>query len=162
MNEIYTAAESVILWLGLADGDSDLTFKVINDGAVHGFSDDWMKAFFENIEWRKNDPVLEAVMEVLMREYWERLWIVQEIACATYVVVYCGDSTVVYQDINRFTDKLFRQEMEESRMYSRAARIVRMHIREFGLVGHKDAGSVREPEIYADPVWILARNAVSD
>jgi hypothetical protein len=108
-----------------------------------------------------NDPFFDAVMELLIREYWVRLWIVQEITCAAQVVVCCGDAKVAYKDIVSFTETLVRHDMDEKMMHSRAARIIRLYLREVGPACLKIVGSARSPDVYEDPVWILARNAAT-
>jgi hypothetical protein len=88
MGLIYSRAEEVIIWLGLHDGDrSDAAMRALQrlydtdsrlpDRREGGFS------FFSQDEW--ND-----INRLFRREYWIRIWIVQEVLRARQASIQCG------------------------------------------------------------------------
>lgn len=90
MGRIYSGASTVIVWLGEESDDSDMAFK-----ALEAMSKD------ENLHWDSNlQPSLDAkyleyqyiqaVGRLLEREWWWRVWTVQERALAKQVVFVCG------------------------------------------------------------------------
>jgi hypothetical protein len=87
MGRIYSEASMVRAWLGLAD-DSKLAFDYMHDCAKNLSLD--KKLVFELL--RDNlDPVQVALRQLLSRSYFERRWIIQEVALASDVIFMCGD-----------------------------------------------------------------------
>ncbi|EOA83728.1 uncharacterized protein SETTUDRAFT_32764 [Exserohilum turcica Et28A] len=46
----------------------------------------------------------EAVRQLLMRNWFTRVWVVQELGLARDATFYCGDSSLTFEDMNRFWD----------------------------------------------------------
>lgn len=99
MREIYTHAKEVIIWLGDSSDDSDTAMEFLT--LASGMSDmkEWLKQSIKQTaegsfkrEWR-------AIFLMLGRNYWKRVWIVQEIACATKLRVLCGLWSVPWEAI---------------------------------------------------------------
>ncbi|KAI0549591.1 heterokaryon incompatibility protein-domain-containing protein [Xylaria curta] len=101
MTAIYGRAESVAAWLGPESDGSELAFKLIqplyhNQGSVSNIIADW--------RWRDH---FTAVMNLFERDFWNRLWIVQEIINAQTVFAYCGDFTVPWE-VFRHVSAIFK------------------------------------------------------
>ena len=90
MGYIYRTASVVVIWLGDQSIDSDMAFE-----ALEAMSSD------EKLHWDWNlQPSLdakylerryiEALGRLLEREWWRRIWTVQEKALAKEVVFVCG------------------------------------------------------------------------
>jgi len=91
MRSVYECASEVLVWLGNASTTSRLAFSYIHDMtglfATDGSIDDCIA-----------DPHryggLMALHELLLRDYWKRMWVIQETCVAKSVTVHCGtDST---------------------------------------------------------------------
>lgn len=85
MDEIYQRAWKVLVWLGLPEIDSELAIHHIRS---HG------RPLF--------DPqVRNAMLRLIARPYWRRMWIVQELLLARRVLIYCGDESFQWEDIHQ-------------------------------------------------------------
>jgi hypothetical protein len=74
MGTIFSQAVKVVAWLGPAADDSDNA----------------MEALSKMREVDNVDCHGPAIMQLLKRPYWERVWIIQELAKASSVEVWCG------------------------------------------------------------------------
>lgn len=116
MREIYASAKKVIVWLGPASSDSDLALeKLRRAGTMALVSGVPIATERDSTKWtsmirasrRANDeatafvqPVsigtslhtflLEAILSLLRRSWWARLWVVEEVALAQDVDFMCG------------------------------------------------------------------------
>jgi hypothetical protein len=77
MRDLYTGAESVIVWLGLATGTEDLAFMLARRPNLFRIEDFHV-----------------ALTDVLNKPYWGRVWVVQEFVLAQRVDIWCGDLSV--------------------------------------------------------------------
>lgn len=99
MLQIYIAASRVAVWLGLGADDSDsfishipLMSTLIRDGqfvdVVRGYADaDYLQR------------MIHAFRAFLKREYWTRLWIIQEFAVARELYIVCGKTSIEFTDL---------------------------------------------------------------
>jgi hypothetical protein len=74
MGTIFSQAVKVFAWLGPAAEDSDNAMEALS-------------------KMREVDDVdchSPAIMQLLKRQYWERVWIIQELAKASSVEIWCG------------------------------------------------------------------------
>ena len=89
--DIYSQAERVIAWLGLETEASQTAFKFL--------ATSYERSHFnrrENVE----DPGWNAMEDGCKRDYWKRVWIVQEICLAQQVVIMCGNTQVPWNYIS--------------------------------------------------------------
>jgi hypothetical protein len=93
MAHIYSRAESVAIWLGPESDDSESAIHLIQSIASSTEENDGnkMRQYIESKAWRLH---LSAVVRLFERDYWSRLWIVQEVLNARSKTVYCGDSAL--------------------------------------------------------------------
>ncbi|KAH6865669.1 heterokaryon incompatibility protein-domain-containing protein, partial [Alternaria rosae] len=108
MSDIFRAASRVTVWLGPEEDDS---FYAIN--AMHAIGSsidvDWINFTFkprvsvnnpsssaiEKLQdYRFRDKEASAVNRLLHRQWFERLWIRQEIGLATHAIIHCGKLTI--------------------------------------------------------------------
>lgn len=107
MARIYQMAKHVHVWLGPENETSKLamTFlkkintKVracIDSGSPLREVHEWIKAAFENPEY---DPIWKAIARLWQRNYWSRVWIIQEVVFGTskqlQCFIHCGKDTIV-------------------------------------------------------------------
>ncbi|KAL6797500.1 heterokaryon incompatibility domain-containing protein [Trichoderma sp. SZMC 28013] len=78
MAEIYSKANRVVVWLGEAADDSDQALKSIRMAA-----DEERQSFRE-------DTDQQAVLAILERPWFRRIWVLQEVAAAQHIVMMCG------------------------------------------------------------------------
>ncbi|KAL8290971.1 hypothetical protein RB600_006443 [Gaeumannomyces tritici] len=86
MAKIYANASRVIVWLGKAANGSDQAFEALRRAA--GASGD------ERAPPTINEPTQQAILTLLERPWFERIWVLQEVAAARYVLIKCGSSVV--------------------------------------------------------------------
>ncbi|KAF4628981.1 hypothetical protein G7Y89_g9168 [Cudoniella acicularis] len=88
MGRIYKSASEVVVWLGLPDADSSLAFGVLADPSR------WNELFIQQPTIQVNrSRMLSAIYTLFTRDYWKRLWIIQEILLASKLLAYCGNDT---------------------------------------------------------------------
>ncbi|XXG96682.1 hypothetical protein Hte_002972 [Hypoxylon texense] len=112
---IYGQAESVAVWLGPESDDSELAIQLIREIPQHD-DDGANDAIVDMIaadEWK---PHFSALVRLFERDFWRRLWIVQEILNARSVTAYCGLSALSW-DILRGVSRIFEQFAEELRYH---------------------------------------------
>ncbi|KAI1351667.1 heterokaryon incompatibility protein-domain-containing protein [Xylaria sp. FL0043] len=110
MTEIYAKATLVAIWLGPLENDSHLAIELLQDIAI-----------------AKNDPeeitahllsptqlrAIEAVVHLFQRDYWKRLWVVQEVSNAKAIKVFCGGSTGIPWQVYTRAARIFRHHKED-------------------------------------------------
>jgi hypothetical protein len=91
MRDVYTSAESVIVWLGLAQRDEELAFLLTrHPNLLHV------------------EKLQSELLALLSKPYFTRVWVVQEFVLARSVVIWCGE---YFADAVMF-DKLWREDEE--------------------------------------------------
>lgn len=88
MREIYTQACSVWIWLGEVDGytSSDIAMRHLNTRLAFSGKNVGLKRPLKL--WHAHQE--EGILELCQRQYWQRIWIVQEVLLATEVKILCG------------------------------------------------------------------------
>ena len=83
MKQIYTNAAEVLVWLGVASEDSHLAMR-------------YLKMLLEpRVAWIPIDKESSTALKALCnRDYWQRMWILQEVSLAKSLTVYCGEDRV--------------------------------------------------------------------
>ncbi|KAI1370372.1 heterokaryon incompatibility protein-domain-containing protein [Hypoxylon crocopeplum] len=91
MKEIYSDAETVVAWLGSTENGSDRLLRHI--GRIGNFI--WAGEHQRVFASHQGEEALEAIGRAFRflceREYWKRLWIMQEFAVASRLRIACGD-----------------------------------------------------------------------
>ncbi|RYO92278.1 hypothetical protein DL766_001769 [Monosporascus sp. MC13-8B] len=87
MTSIYSQAKSVAVWLGPEMDDSDLAVELLQAISKIAGDSEAMHGLIASKNWRRHFTALVRLFE---RDYWSRLWVVQEVLNATSVTVYCG------------------------------------------------------------------------
>lgn len=108
MGKIYTCASNVIAWLGEADLSSSSAFRYFRTldarkpaldlmYKVRGIYDEDLAAS----EISSHD-IGSDILELCSRDYWSRLWIIQEIALAPRVILQCDWETLDWAHLVAF------------------------------------------------------------
>jgi hypothetical protein len=82
MGTIFSKAKKVIAWLGPAAEDSDNAMQAL-------------KTMHESDGAGRHDA---AIAQLLKRQYWDRVWIIQELAKALRAEVWCGIRMLVWHN----------------------------------------------------------------
>ena len=85
MSRIYGQASCIYVWLGDAKNDSDEAFKFIPQILHIDKFDKLTKDKENHLKWK-------AVKMLMMRDWFSRRWIIQEIALAKRAELMCGDA----------------------------------------------------------------------
>ena len=105
MKRIYEQATEVIVWLGPSYEDSDLAIKLTKELYDHRESVRWITQRFS---MPSTKLALQALGNLFRREYWWRIWIVQEITVAQRIVFYCGDVFIDAESLRSVQQLFFR------------------------------------------------------
>lgn len=82
MKRIYSQAASVVVWLGPASKPSQSAIKLIIDRNRLGPRETSLLDYKED--------ALKGLSDIFLRNWWKRIWIVQEVVAARELVIYCG------------------------------------------------------------------------
>ncbi|KAH8756767.1 heterokaryon incompatibility protein-domain-containing protein [Diaporthe sp. PMI_573] len=107
MTDIYKNAQYVAVWLGPDGDDCDIATALLKDVATAARTGAYpvqVKSMFSSIAQGQSLPALAALFE---REYWNRLWIVQEIFNAASIYVYCGSTEPLPWDDYQTASRVF-------------------------------------------------------
>ena len=92
MGLIYSHAKSVLTWLGPHADGSEEYFDFCNRISSDSQSfNSYRSRLRERVESDATDHISAAIASLQRRTYWTRTWIIQEIALASDIRVFCGD-----------------------------------------------------------------------
>jgi hypothetical protein len=90
---IFSQATNVAIWLGRSYESSQRAFAFIG---LHYQNRNSKEAIIRIIKDANAGEDLDAVVRLFNREYWNRVWVVQEIASASNSTVYCGNDGMAW------------------------------------------------------------------
>lgn len=93
MRHIYGAAKTVRVWLGESYGESAVAFELLRIHSRH------LDSVGEGPIVPQETWQFECLLSLWRRPYWERVWVIQEIASAKVVNVHCGEDVIEWQHI---------------------------------------------------------------
>ena len=96
MSHIYRCAQRTVVWLGEQAEDSEVAINLCKQRVISRFpvvDDDASTASSSGPE-QLTRPQTDAVARLLKRPWFNRLWVVQEAALATEVIMVCGDQEI--------------------------------------------------------------------
>ncbi|CVK91838.1 related to HETEROKARYON incompatibility protein [Fusarium proliferatum] len=79
MAEIYAKASCVVVWLGSASTTSDQTLDNIREAALRNSTE---------------GKDQKRIFQLLQRPWFQRIWVLQEVAAARYVLIKCGSAEI--------------------------------------------------------------------
>ncbi|RGP68911.1 hypothetical protein FSPOR_5117 [Fusarium sporotrichioides] len=85
MEETFSNATSVIVWLGTAHSDSDIAMDWLSDPST--IQDRVSSHIRDSLEF-------QALVSFCNRPYWLRIWIIQELFLSRSYIVYCGSKSI--------------------------------------------------------------------
>lgn len=110
MKLVYQCAMKVVVWLGEEYNDSREAFRLLQSFREVGVR----KSIFDRPESWTHSTILPndiiqkiyALKKLFEREYWNRSWVLQEIAFAQRLVVYCGSDYMTWDDLRNACEAL--------------------------------------------------------
>ncbi|KAK4223051.1 heterokaryon incompatibility protein-domain-containing protein [Podospora fimiseda] len=84
MPSLYSMASHVIVWLGTAKESEKLALEAMGLAAEGSYDEDILS----------EEGVREAILSILRREWFKRIWVVQEVGFARSIIVQCGLSVI--------------------------------------------------------------------
>ncbi|KAF2724319.1 HET-domain-containing protein [Polychaeton citri CBS 116435] len=138
MREIYAAAWQVVIWLGPETDDSELAVTAASAIATQNRSPSPYGFFYRKtalidcrplfIKWSGyksplKKSVYKALFLYLSRPYWQRMWILQEVAMTRQdAPVVCGRSCLPWRDIHDAATFISNDEQRFGREVARSTR----------------------------------------
>ncbi|RYP16795.1 hypothetical protein DL765_004908 [Monosporascus sp. GIB2] len=83
MANIYAKASRVIVWLGETAAGSDQAIEDIRTAAIEPSSKSSINVMSQ-----------QAILTLLQRQWFQRIWVLQEVAAARYVLIKCGPAEI--------------------------------------------------------------------
>ncbi|KAH9215200.1 hypothetical protein DL95DRAFT_388927 [Leptodontidium sp. 2 PMI_412] len=110
MRDIYAIASRVVVWLGPSDSTSKTCVEFLKQVSLRAFlnreaEEDWLVNFMND---PSNDVIWKSLFDFTRREYWRRMWIVQEIVTAKNISVYCGSDELTWDEVLKFMYLVYR------------------------------------------------------
>lgn len=90
MQQIYQQADMVLAWIGELDSHSSSAFQFLRQLRDGG----GVKAKLPE----NDDPVWDSLNMLLSREWFSRIWIVQELVLGSKVEMLCGNESILWED----------------------------------------------------------------
>ncbi|KAF9877458.1 heterokaryon incompatibility protein [Colletotrichum karsti] len=101
MTKIYSKAESVAVWLGAEADRSLAATELLEELAQKAAS---RERITELLSSRSRQADISATVSLFERDYWKRLWVVQEVFNANKLHVYCGSSILPWRVYQKAAD----------------------------------------------------------
>lgn len=98
MGSIYEMAGTVLVWLGMPRPDTEAALSFLNF-AESNFGDSAVGDRLQHAFQGDITRVTTAIEELFARDYWWRLWPVQEIVLARQIVIQCGRESIKWDSL---------------------------------------------------------------
>ncbi|KAF7877307.1 hypothetical protein EAF04_000990 [Stromatinia cepivora] len=120
MRTIFQKAQFVPVWIGAEKENSSLAIQLAKKLNV---------ASRNQVITMLHDPLVQdqlmALISLFRRQYWWRIWVIQEVACAKEAVVFCGDESIPLIELSNTCDILKREEHLLLSIYLKSPSFVR-------------------------------------
>jgi hypothetical protein len=102
MRSIYQHAARVDVWLGLEKNGSSTAIQLARDLNTC-VSKEEVITLLDRPEVKGD---LEFLVRLFRRQYWWRIWVIQEVSCAKSAMVYCGEEAIPWSTLDAICDIL--------------------------------------------------------
>ncbi|KAH7304127.1 heterokaryon incompatibility protein-domain-containing protein [Rhexocercosporidium sp. MPI-PUGE-AT-0058] len=95
MRQVYEQAHRVVVWLGGDSKDGDIAYHFLYEATVYmnnAYQEEWL---IRAVDATYNEKRWRALSRFFDREYWTRIWIVQEVVSEGLVDVWWGEKHVL-------------------------------------------------------------------
>jgi hypothetical protein len=110
MDQIFKQAVEVVSWLGDGDNESELAFALLSDlkGCLKSKS---------RLAGIINDPQyldhFYGLYKLFYRDYWWRVWVIQEVTMANTITLLCGHDSFPWSDLVAIQETLAKHHLEK-------------------------------------------------
>ena len=110
MGDIFKQAAKVVTWLGDADKESELAFSLLQNlkDCLHD-RDSCRRILLD----KKNLDSLYGLYSLFYREYWWRVWVIQEVTFAKMITILCGGDSFLWSDLVAIQETLVRHHLRD-------------------------------------------------
>lgn len=128
MKEVYSRAKTVISWLGPESDGSKMILPHLRRMGSLIWAGDHERVLMAHLDNKALETIDKAFCSLCERDYWKRLWVMQEFAVAPSLVIACGEETMCdwhLPAVLTFTNKLalnIRSGLIEDKAAETAAR----------------------------------------
>lgn len=116
---IYRQAAFVGIWLGHEADDSPRALALIEKLSEEELGQEDVKRIIFSSFWERH---FHALVDLFERDYWDRLWVVQEVNNAKRGIVYCGDDRASWDKFTNVSKILSTCENDLQRRFLKASR----------------------------------------
>ncbi|KAG4433046.1 hypothetical protein IFR05_011464 [Cadophora sp. M221] len=102
MRAVYQHAESVAVFLGLETNRSAAAMMFARELNTCASAEEVRRL----VEDPKQKEVIEGLVSLFRRQYWWRIWVIQEVSSAKKATVYCGNHEISWTELDRVCDLL--------------------------------------------------------
>ncbi|ESZ91929.1 hypothetical protein SBOR_7674 [Sclerotinia borealis F-4128] len=120
MRTIFQNAQAVPIWIGAENDNSSLAIRLAKDLNVR--SRNQVIAMLHDTSIHDQ---LMALIILFRRQYWWRIWVIQEVACAKEAIVLCGDESISLTELSNTCDIFKREEHLLLSIYLKSSSFVR-------------------------------------
>lgn len=103
MGEIYRRASKVVVWLGLSDPTSHQAIRILEEVSRWKWP---LGSLLRPGATSNGNRRLRSIQRLFLREYWGRLWIIQEILMAEDLSFHCGYDSFTFDAIGLILERL--------------------------------------------------------
>lgn len=110
MGDIFKQASKVITWLGDADSESELAFSLLRDlkACLHD-----RNSCRKILKDKKNLQSLHGLYSLFYRDYWWRVWVIQEVTLAKTITIFCGGDLFPWSDLVAIQETLATHHLQD-------------------------------------------------
>ncbi|KAH9203959.1 heterokaryon incompatibility protein-domain-containing protein [Leptodontidium sp. 2 PMI_412] len=108
MRAIYQHAASVAVFLGLENNRSAAAMLFGHELNICASADEVRRL----VRDPKQKESIEGLVALFRRQYWWRIWVIQEISSSRKATVFCGDDEISWTELDRVCD-LLREASDE-------------------------------------------------
>ncbi|KAK1674860.1 hypothetical protein BDP55DRAFT_163295 [Colletotrichum godetiae] len=126
MGSIYRWANHVRIWLGEASPDSAMAMELVNDCARIESPQHIIKRI------TREDSSAQALITLLRRPYWSRMWVFQEIVLSKRATVHCGAFQAEWSAFKRL-DRLSAHTQDWAKLQGRETWVLELRKALFGI-----------------------------
>ena len=101
MGDIYRMASQVVVWLGLSTAETKGTFRFIKE-----HSPTYLKTLKGDAKYKWKMNAIVELKDLCERDYWSRVWIIQEIGLASKIQIVCGNYKFPWDSLSRVLDTM--------------------------------------------------------
>ncbi|KAI1769813.1 heterokaryon incompatibility protein-domain-containing protein, partial [Hypoxylon cercidicola] len=98
MGLIFSEARITIVWLGPAEDESDFAMESLETD-LHALNEEDVALFDQNGLRHNMNRTIESL---LSRDYFSRMWVVQEVLLARDILILCGSKCRIWHDLSRY------------------------------------------------------------